>query len=417
MHLLVVTVSFPSPDDPYSGSFIGEQVRLLCEREQIQRVTVLSPTAFVPPFMRRFRRVARQASLPDCYQMIEGRCEVRFPRYPKAPGALFLRWTVAQWRRIVDQTVARFVRTAPVSLIHANYAGVSSWAAICTAKRYHIPCVVTYQGSEVHTTLANQYKGWRLCRDSFRWADLNLPVSRSLEGLLRRFTEPTGRCEVLLRGVDQTRFFPASRLTSEPHVLFVGRISEAKGALDLVSAWAEVKKAYPAALLTVVGHDHTNGLFVRQARSLGVDSSITLTGPLPSPQVAELMRRSRIFCLPSHQEGTPNCVMEALSCGLPIVATRVGGVPDIVQHEKTGLLVETGDVGGLATALVALLQDFRLCTRMGQNAYAFARAHLDARRTVGRLVELYSELIAARPRQSFMNTVSRGALPGSLALS
>jgi len=390
-------------------------VRLLCEHEQIQRVTVLSPTTLVPTFMHRFRRTARQASLPDCYQMVKGRCEVRFPRYLKAPGYFFLRWTVAQWRRIIDQTVARFATTAPVSLIHANYAGVSSWAAICTAKRYQIPCAVTYQGSDVHTTLANQYKGWRLCRDSFRWADLNLPVSRSLEGILRRFTEPTGRCEVLLRGVDQTRFFPAPRLPGEPHVLFVGRISEAKGAFALLSAWVEVKKMYPAALLTVVGQDHTNGLFLRQARSLRIDDAITLTGPLPSPQVAELMRRSRIFCLPSYNEGTPNCVMEALSCGLPIVATRVGGIPDIVQHENTGLLVDTGDVEGLAAALMTLLEDPDRCMKMGQRAHLFAREHLDARKTVGRLVELYSELIAARSQRSFVNVVSKGALSGSLA--
>jgi glycosyltransferase involved in cell wall biosynthesis len=90
--------------------------------------------------------------------------------------------------------------------------------------------------------------------------------------------------------------------------------------------------------------------------------------------------------------------MEAMSCGIPVVATRVGGVPDIVEHLKTGLLVDRGDVAGLADALTALLSDPLTCARMGEAALAFAREHLDARRTGARLVQLYKELIEAHSR-------------------
>jgi glycosyltransferase involved in cell wall biosynthesis len=393
MHVLFVAISFPSPENPYRSPFIREQVRLLCERTQIERVTVLSPTTSVPPLMRHFRRVADKASLPDRYHMVEGRCEVLFPRYFKLPGSLLQRWTVAQWCRIVDQTVAHFSRTHPVSIVHANSGSVSAWAGICAARQHHIPCVVTYQGSEVHQTLAHRRKGWRLCRDSFRHADLNLPVSRSLESILRHHAEPLGRCEVLLRGVDQTRFYPPSERTTHPHALFVGQVQKAKGAFDLLLAWAKVRHACPDALLSMVGPDRTNGLFLREAHALGIGSSIKLTGPLPPPMVADLMRQSRLFCLPSHGEGTPNCVMEALSCGLPVVATRVGGIPDIVEQEKTGLLVDLGNIEGLADALVTLLRDPGRCARMGQTAHAFACKHLNARTTVDRLVELYNALM------------------------
>ncbi len=397
MHLLVIALGFPSPEDPYPSSFIGQQVRLLCER--IEYITVLSPTTFVSPFMRRFRRVANQASLPDRYEIVKGRCEVLFPRYFKAPGDVFLHWTTAQWCRIVNQTVARFTKTCPVSILHANFGSVSSWAAICAAKQYRIPCVVTYQGDDVNTILAHHHKGWQLCRDSFRLADLNLSVSRSLENILRLHAQPMGRCEVLLRGVDQTQFFPSSELTADPHVLFVGRIEQAKGVFDLLPAWTKVQRACPDALLTMVGQDHTGGRFLRKMHSCGIDRSIRLTGPLPSPAVADLMHQSRLLCLPSHGEGTPNCVMEALSCGLPVVATRVGGIPDIVEHEKTGLLIDKGDIEGLAAALVTLLRDPHRCARMGQAAHAFARVHLDARKTVSRLVELYDELIVNHSRK------------------
>jgi glycosyltransferase involved in cell wall biosynthesis len=396
MHLLVVALSFPSPENPYRGSFVGQQVQLLCECTQINRITVLSPTTFVPTFLRKVRRVAAQAVLPQRYEMVEGRCEVLFPRYIKAPGNWLLGWTAFQWCHIVDQTVARFAKTSPVSLIHANAGSVSSWAAIRAARKHRIPCVVTYQGSEVHQTLARRRKGWRLCRDSFQQADLNLFVSRSLEHILRQHAQPTGRCEILRRGVDQTRFFPSTQLTADRKVLFVGRIEEAKGIFDLLAAWEKVARICPDAELTIVGPDHTNGSFLREVQRRKVDRSITLTGPLSPLAVAELMRRSRLFCLPSHAEGTPNCVMEALACGLPVVATRVGGIPDIVEHEQSGLLVGAKDTEGLAAVIIALLRNFDKCVRMGQAAHAFARQHLDARRTATRLVELYTELIAAR---------------------
>jgi glycosyltransferase involved in cell wall biosynthesis len=393
MHILFVAVAFPSPDNPYRGSFIREQVRLLCERKEIDRITVLSPTTAVPALLRRYARAAALSSLPDRYELVEGRCEVLFPRYSKLPGTMLQSWTNIQWRRILNRTVTRFVRTNPFSLIHANAGTESGWASVHVGRQHHIPCVVTYQGSEVHQVLANRRKGWRLCRDSFRYADLNLPVSRSLESILSRHIHPQGRCEVLLRGVDQSRFFPIPSQTRPRRALFVGQVQEAKGAFDLLSAWPIVRAACPDAVMTLVGPDNTQGDFPRRARALQIDGSLELTGPLPSHAVAEHMHQSQFLCLPSHGEGTPNCVMEAMSCGLPIVATRVGGIPDIVEHERSGILVDKGDIKGLAAAMIKLFRNSNLCTCMGQAAGEFAREHLDARKTVGRLVQLYGELM------------------------
>lgn len=392
MHLLVVATSFPSPANPFPGSFIAQQVRGLAE--QVERVTVLCPVPRAPFFLARFHRFAPKASLPQRYSLVEGRCEVLFPRYLKAPGDMFLSWTTRQWCRLVDKTITRLAETCPVSIVHAHSGSVSSWAAIQAARRHKIPCVVTYHGSEVHTRFARRQKGWRLCRDSFRYADLNLPVSTVLTKILTESIHPMGRCETMLLGVDRSRFYPANDLAQEPRVLFVGRVEEAKGAYDLVQAWARVLVHHSQARLTMVGEDRTKGSFLKQARALGIDHSINLPGPLPGPEVAALMRASRIFCLPSHREGTPVSVMEALSCALPVVATRVGGIPDIISEGTTGLLVEKGDTEGLASALIDLLGDSSRCIRMGKEAQDFARIHLDIRQTADRLVKLYREIIA-----------------------
>lgn len=394
MHLLVVAISFPYQGNPYPSSFIGQQVDLLAKR--VERITVLSPVPRVPPLVTKLRRFQAKSSLPPLYEeMVAGRCRVLFPRYLKAPGKVLLSWTKCQWRRIINKTIDGFATSHPVSVIHAHTGNVSSWAAIQAAKFYNIPSVVTYHGSEVHSGLLHRQKGWELCRDSFKIADLNLPVSHQLETILRNCVHPTGRCETLLLGVDQRRFYPAAKLSLDPRVLFVGRIERAKGVYDLLEAWVKVLDHCPNAQLTIIGEDRTSGLFSQQARSLGISDSIALKGSLPSSQVADMMRASSIFCLPSHNEGTPVVVMEALSCGLPVVATKVGGIPDIVESDRTGILVQRGDIPGLARSLVSLLHGAGCRTRMGQAAHEFARIYLNAEKTADRLVELYHELITA----------------------
>lgn len=387
MHVLVVAIVFPSPGNPIPGNFIGQQVLALAER--VERITVLSPAPMMPHFMPKFGRFAAKVPLPERYILVPDRCEVLFPRYLKAPGNLFLSWTKMQWCRLVDKTIARFTHSYPVSIIHAHTGSVSSWASIQAAKRHKIPCAVTYHGSEVHTALAGRQQGWELCRDSFGAADLNLPVSRALEAILRSSIQPVGRCETLLLGVDRRRFFPALELALEPQVLYVGRIERAKGVYELLDAWVRVLAHCPDARLTLIGEDRTGGSVHREVQSLGIDENVILTGPLSGHQVADMMRRSRIFCLPSHNEGTPVCIMEALSCGLPVVATRVGGIPDVVEHEKTGLLVAKGNVQGVADALLSLFRDPSRCVQMGKEARAFADTHLDIARTANRLVDLY----------------------------
>lgn len=392
MHLLMVAVTFPSPEYPHRGTFIGEQVKRLLDH--VERITVLSPTTYVPRFVR-ISRVARQASLPARYEFVKDRCEVLFPRYVKPPGHTCLWWTAAQWRRIVSKTVGDLLKTGPLSLIHANKGGLSSWAAIQAARQYGLPCVVTYQGTEVHTDLVNQQKEWKLCRDSFRSADLNILVSRSLERALKACTDPQGRCEVLIRGVDLKTFYPPKvEGMKRPVVLFVGAVREAKGVFDLVEAWTQVTVKCPYAELWLVGPDYTNGHFAQEVESHGHDKTVKMLGPQPLGKVADLMRQAQVLCLPSHGEGTPNCVMEAMACGLPIIATEVGGIPDIVECNRTGILVQKGHTQGLADALISLLQDSRQRARMGEAAYEFAREHLDSRKTTNRLVGLYRELLA-----------------------
>ena len=391
MHVLVVTLSFPCPAHLHRSPFIKEQVLQICPG--VDRVTVLSPTTVVPPFLKGIRQAEVLTSIPDSYSLVEGKCHVWFPRYVKAPGDWFLSWTKIQWCRLVENAIIQLQRSNPVSLIHAHSGGLSAWASLRASRRHGLPLVVTYHGSEVHDVLVNHKKGWKMCREVFKYAQLNLPVSRDLESTLRRYAIPHGKCETLLLGVDQSRFFPLSNKKREKNVLFIGRICKEKGIFDLIKAWKKVRAAFQDAMLLVAGDDYTGGELLKQLELLNIGNSVRIIGPLPNLKVPNIMQESNLFCLPSYGEGTPVSIMEAMSCGLPIVATRVGGIPDIVCHNQNGLLVEKGDIQGLAEAMISLLGNSDVMDRFGQAARMFACENFDGEKSAKRLISLYQELV------------------------
>jgi glycosyltransferase involved in cell wall biosynthesis len=397
MHVLVVVLGFPYPGNLHKSPFIKEQVLQLCKR--VERVTVLCPTKRKPFIFRKLRGAKSHYVVPEDYCLEDGKCQVIFPKYLAPPGYRCLSWTKAQWCRVIRKTIIGFQESHPVSLIHAHSGSLSAWASLNISRRYGIPLAVTYHGSEVHTRLANRQMGWEMCRDVFEHADLNLPVSRDLETILRSQIEPKGRCETLFLGVDQSRFIPSVEPKKEKNIVFIGRITKEKGFFDLLSALKQVKSKISDVTLTVVGEDRTQGEFLKQIALLNLEDSVCALGALPNQAIPDIFRKASLFCLPSYGEGTPVSIMEAMSCGLPVIATRVGGIPDIVMHNQTGLLIDKGNIQELTEAIQFLFWNPVELNRMGNNARAFADEHFDGEKCTDRLVKLYEELIAsASPR-------------------
>lgn len=178
-----------------------------------------------------------------------------------------------------------------------------------------------------------------------------------------------------------------------PLVVFAGRLASNKGLQHLVPAFARVAKELRAARLVVAGEDQGWGARVRQmAAELRVGDKVTLAGHQAAEGYAQTLAAADAFVLPSEWEAFGIVLAEAMACGVPCVATRVGGAPDVVQDGVTGRLVGYGDEAALADALLALLRDRDAARRMGAagQARAFAEFSWDA--VVERTLALYGEL-------------------------
>lgn len=179
-----------------------------------------------------------------------------------------------------------------------------------------------------------------------------------------------------------------------PTVLFLGMVREAKGAFDLLRAWPAVREAIPDARLVLGGAGD-----LERAREMAREHGHPLETPgwVLGEEKAGLLRRAWVLALPSHWEAMPMAVLEAMAAGVPVVASRVGGIPGVVVDGKTGLLVEPRDVNALGEALARILVEAGTRQAMGQAARERAAEQFSAEIVVPRLEALWDSILSATP--------------------
>ena len=170
-------------------------------------------------------------------------------------------------------------------------------------------------------------------------------------------------------------FALAPSAPTDPRLLFAGVLTPLKNPVGLVNAFAQARKAVPGARLALIGPqpDSACAQTVRdRVASLGLADSVDIVDLVDNERLRHEIATARAIVLFSQQENSPTIIGQAMAAGKPVVATRVGGVPEMVHDGETGFLVEAGDVATLADRLVALLNDQDLCLRMGKRGHEVA---------------------------------------------
>jgi glycosyltransferase involved in cell wall biosynthesis len=194
-------------------------------------------------------------------------------------------------------------------------------------------------------------------------------------------------------GVDLERFSPSGEPASETgpvRVLCLGRLVERKGHRFLLEACQSLE----GARLTIAGDGPERGALEQLAEAGGIDDCVEFTGVVGQDEALRLYREADLFCLPSLAEGLPTVLIEAMACAVPVIATRIDGVPELIADGEDGLLCEPGDPASLAAALARLTGDAGERRRLGIAGRAKVERfhHLDRQGAA-----LYSLLTAAEP--------------------
>lgn len=169
------------------------------------------------------------------------------------------------------------------------------------------------------------------------------------------------------------------------------RLIEAKGVRELVLAFVELRKEFPSLRLEVAGSGPDGQNLFATVREQGVADSVKFLGWVDD--LRGVLRNWDVFALPSHDEALPMAILEAMAEGLPVVATNVGGIPELVEDERTGYLVQPGDVEALRTALRRLVGDSELRLRLGDQGHRLAETKFSVQRMVAEIESIYDHLI------------------------
>ena len=325
MRVLMLTNMYPSATEPGYGSFVERQKHDL-ERAHGVRVRLVSSS----------RRGGRALS------------------------------NLVKYVELLGKTLAETLR-GDYDLVHAHYLlPVAAFALIPSAVRRK-PLVITAHGTDIYSGLRPRWKPWivralgRACRI--------IVVSQFLAGqLVENFgvQTPPGREIVIANmGVDTELFVPgdtdslkvASGLPADvPHLLFVGNFVEQKGVTDLARALVLLSERGVSFRATLLGHGPEMTEVREVTAPLG--ELVAFREVVPHEQLVDVFRSADLFVLPSRREGVGLLVcLESLSCGVPVVCGRAGGLPEIVRDGENGVLFEPGDPAGIADAIQGLLED------------------------------------------------------------
>jgi len=377
--LLVLTSTFPKGPDDSTPAFI------LTLSKHLQRwfqVTVLSPAARGAPDSGKLEGVQVQ------------RFHYFWPRSLEllADGAILenlrrRRWLFLQtpflllFELVATYRLARAIRPA---VIHAHWFIPQGIVAAVVGSLLNIPVVVTALGGDV-----SGLRGWLwssirkvVASKSKAITVVSADLRNRLNGVVSATGEPPA---VIPMGVDTDRLRDVSDGAApvDKTILFVGRLAEKKGLRYLISAFPQVLSRHPDARLRVVGDGPMRAEMETLAQHLDLADHVTFVGGQSPQELRRSYVRSRVFVVPSvvarsgDTEGLPVALLEAMAAGRPIVATSVGGIPEVVIHGRTGLVVEPESPAGLARAICELLDSGSRAERLGKVARRWARRKFD----------------------------------------
>ena len=344
MKTLVLTNLFPTPWDPLRGTFNWQQFERLGQRLDIDVLTAVD-------FRQRLAGVRGTVNTSGLH------CDHFVFFYPPRIGRSLhaMCWALSLWSQR-----GRQIRRAGYDSVLVSWAYPDGAAAGWLARRLGLPYVVKVHGSDLNVQAEHGLRR-RQIRTALRGAGAVVAVSRALADKAIALGADASRVHVLYNGVDTSLFSPGSRseararlgLATEPLVLlYVGNLKPTKGCLDLLEAFPALLATQPQAQLVFVGTGASREALLSRAEALGCADKVTLVGGVAHDALGDWFRAANLLCLPSHNEGVPNVVLEAMACGTPIVATRVGGIPEVVP-DFAGILVPPRHRDALAAALTS----------------------------------------------------------------
>lgn len=301
----------------------------------------------------------------------------------RPPGLRALLWQIFYF--LEAGVLAEHLHTCDVHHLHNHFGDSSCSVAMLTSVISGIPFSFTEHGPAIFFEAEHWAIGEKIARASFVVA-----ISHFCRSQLMLFSQPRdwGKIAIVHCGVTPAAYGRQPRGAFGKRLVFVGRLDPVKGAPLLIEAFARVLPAHPEARLTIVGDGSSRAGAEALARDLGIAASVTFTGFRSQPEVARILEEADLLVLPSFAEGVPVVLMEAMASHIPVIASRVAGVQELVEDGVTGFTVPPGDVATLAERIGRILSDPEAARAMGAAGRQVVEREFDIARESAWLAEI-----------------------------
>jgi len=406
MKVLFLTMWYPNAQNPVSGTFVHEQAEAL--RNEGCDVRVVQPLPLAPFPVTLFKKTYRDLAVVPDEESYAGH-PVYHPRYLSLPGhRLYER--VGDWMyRAIRSRLESLYREWPFEIIHAHATYPCGYAA--NRCRDELFPRVTVMHTIHRTCIIDAPRYNRACFEKVRAglesADFNAFVSGEGMRLGLEYTEGriAARSQYITNGVNAEKFSLSDAELQEVHdlknvyantwnLVFVGYLKEVKGIRELLEAIKNlVANGQRNLRLFLIGDNQLGSYVDDYLKSNGMEDVVVKVGAVPHQRVKVWMRFASAFILPSHSEGTPTVLFEALFVGAPSIFTHVGGVGDIVTNGQEALLIPPRSVPAIEQAISTLIDDPRLCQQLAARGHELIKNQFTWTLNARTHFNLYQQLI------------------------
>jgi colanic acid/amylovoran biosynthesis glycosyltransferase len=314
-------------------------------------------------------------------------------RYPRTFVPLFFRRMLVFLKAVA---LAYELKVTSVKLVHTHFAWLSGAAAMVISRLLDIPFTVTVHAYDIY------YSNDLLCLTA-RSASRIIAISEYNKQMVLDMCPSLSKdlISVIHCGINLELFAPPARSSHEDplSILSVGSLIEKKGHEYLIRACQQLRAKGVDFRCKIIGQGPNEGFLRQLICDCDLEDRVVLAGARERSDVLDAYRCSDLFVLASviaqggDRDGIPVALMEALAMQIPVVSTRVSGIPELVRHQDTGWLVPERDATAIADAIAALTADSALRSRLGQNARALVEAEFSIESNARRLAELFHECI------------------------
>ena len=340
MKVTFISHMFPNPAQPFKAPFMLERARALAK---VVKLRVISPASYFPVLRTKCPAFVERKSGLNIYH----------PKYLGLPSQLWvLRWISYYLSVLKNERKMGFY---DCNIIHTEWIYPDAYAVALLARDRGIKTIGVVHGNEAigyFEPLKHRVK----YRIALQKLDHIIAVSTDLmDKMINEYSVESTKISVILNGVDSNKFRPIDKKVArqkidvpieEPIGVCVARLSEEKNLHILIETVFQLKDAAP--LIYLIGDGPLRKKLEALVERLEMEDKIKLVGAVPHNDVATWLNAADFFYLPSQREGCPVVVHESLACGVPVIATAVGAIPDLIRDDRYGLLCEPDNVDAFA---------------------------------------------------------------------